>query len=284
MTAIHRHKRATTAEECPPHGLAPSDRRSVEANPPSSASSAPFAEGRKASGRQPAVFRGDLVDSLDGGTVEHVAEGVWDSIYLLSETPAVGGRWHLTESLASVSGPVERPTTGTLGRVLCGRELCSRKKGGPKVGKTKRGKGTKWMVLADGRGTPLGVYLDSASPAEVRLLESTLCTVAVPTKGRPRRYPERLIADRGYDSNGARRWLKRRGIQPIIPSRENNPRATDQDGRHLRRYRHRWIIERTIEWIGSFRRLVVRYERLIQNYAGLLHMACALLTLRRVLG
>jgi len=168
--------------------------------------------------------------------------------------------------------------------MLCGRELCSRKKGGPKVGKTKRGKGTKWMVVADGGGTPIGVYLDSASPAEVRLLESTLRTIAVPTGGRPRRYPERLIADRGYDSNAARKWLKSKGVQPIIPCRINNTKATDQDGRHLRRFRHRWIIERTIEWLGTFRRLVVRYERLIGNYAGLFHMACALITLRRVLG
>jgi transposase len=140
------------------------------------------------------------------------------------------------------------------------------------------------MVVADGGGTPLGVYLDSASPAEVQLLESALRTVAVPTGGRPRRYPERLIADRGYDSNAARRWLKDRGVQPIIPCRKNNTQAMDQDGRHLRRYRHRWIIERTIEWLGTFRRLVIRYERLIENYAGLFHMACALLTLRRVMG
>lgn len=158
------------------------------------------------------------------------------------------------------------------------------KKGGLAVGKTKRGKGTKWMVVADGGGTPLGAYLDSASPAEVRLLESALRTVAVPTKGRPRRYPERLIADRGYDSNAARAWFKSKGVQPIIPCPGNNTQATDQDGRHLRRYAHRWIIERTIEWLGTFRRLVVRYEPHVENYAGLFHMACALLVLRRIMG
>ena len=64
--------------------------------------------------------------------------------------------------------------------------------------KTKRGKGTKWMVLVDGEGLPLGVRLESASPAEVTLAENTLAEVRVPRpKGRPRQRPERVIADRG---------------------------------------------------------------------------------------
>ncbi len=42
-----------------------------------------------------------------------------------------------------------------------------------------RGKGTKWMVVADGRGLPLGNYLHSASPAEVKLAETTLVAIRV---------------------------------------------------------------------------------------------------------
>src|SRR5919199_5881559 len=124
-------------------------------------------------------------------------------------------------------------------------QLCPGEKGGPKVGTTKRGKGTKWMVLVDGAGTPLGVYLDAASPAEVTLLEQTLDTVAVGRlgkPGRPRKRPERLIADRGYDSNPLRARLARRGIDPIIPARRNHKRATHQDGRKLRCYRRAWSL------------------------------------------
>ena len=131
------------------------------------------------------------------------------------------------------------------------------------------------MVLVDGQGTPLGLHLDSASPAEVKLLETTLNTVQEGT-------PERLIGDRGYDSNAARAMLVRRGIDPIIPKRRNNTRATHQDGRKLRRYGHRWIIERTNAWLQTFRRIFVRYERLIGVYQALVHMACALLVLRRL--
>ena len=141
------------------------------------------------------------------------------------------------------------------------------------------------MVLADGAGTPLGAYLDSASPSEVRLVEETLKTVSVRRlgPGRPRSRPERLIADRGYDSNAVRASLASRGIEPIIPARRNNEVATHQDGRRLRRYRRRWIIERTISWIGYFRRLTVRWDRLMETYGGFFHMACALITLRKLL-
>lgn len=132
------------------------------------------------------------------------------------------------------------------------------------------------MVLVDGTGTPVGALLEAASPAEVKLLERTLDTVTVGS-------PERLIADRGYDSNPLRRRLKERGIEPIIPARCNNSRATDQDGRKLRRYKRRWIVERTIAWLGNFRRLTTRHERLITTYAGLFHIACAMLTLKKVL-
>jgi transposase len=142
------------------------------------------------------------------------------------------------------------------------------------------------MVLVDGAGTPLGAYLEAATPAEVTLLEKSLDTVAVgrPGKpGRPRKRPKRLIADRGDDSNPLRARLARRGIEPIIPARSHHKRATHQDGRKLRRYRRRGIVERTFAWLGHFRRLAVRYERLITVYAGFFHLACALLTLRQIL-
>ncbi|WP_425618101.1 transposase [Anatilimnocola sp. NA78] len=42
----------------------------------------------------------------------------------------------------------------------------------------------------------------------------------------------------------------------ICPHRRGRVQPPTQDGRPLRRYRRRWIIERTISWLHSFRRLV----------------------------
>ena len=140
------------------------------------------------------------------------------------------------------------------------------------------------MVLADGAGTPLGVPVEEASPAEVKLLGQTLANGRIGGRRAKRRRPQRLIADRGYESNRVRALLVKHDIAPIIPKRRNNTIATHQDGRKLRRYRRRWIIERTNAWLQNFRRLVVRYERGGRNFEALVHMACVLITLKKVSG
>src|SRR5690606_8886399 len=72
---------------------------------------------------------------------------------------------------------------------------------GDGIGKTKVGKGTKVMMVSDGNGVPIGLYLDSAQHHEIRLAEATLKTVRVPQRrGRPRTRPKELVADRAYDS------------------------------------------------------------------------------------
>ena len=134
------------------------------------------------------------------------------------------------------------------------------------------------MLIVDGRGTPIGLHIESASPSEVKLLEATLDSLDIPGK---KVQPERLIADKGYDSNKARELIESRGMLPIIPARKNNTRATHQDGRHMKRYRNRWIIERTNAWLQNFRRLVVRYERSHIIFGGLIHMAFAMMILKR---
>jgi transposase len=138
------------------------------------------------------------------------------------------------------------------------------------------------MVLADGEGIPLGVRLESASPAEVTLAEVTLGEVSVPQpRGRPRQKPERVIADAGYDSDPLRRRLRKRGIELIAPYRKNNKKRRYEDGRKLRRYKRRWIVERTNAWLGQFRRLLVRHEHLLSIYYAFFYLACFWITLRR---
>jgi transposase len=138
------------------------------------------------------------------------------------------------------------------------------------------------MVVVDGQGIPLGNHLDSASPAEVALLETTLEKIAVPRRrGRPRKKPLRIIADKGYDCDPLRKRLKRRGIELICPNRSNRTRKT-QDGRRLRRYRRRWKVERTFSWLNHFPRLVVRWDRSLTIYSGFFHVACLLITLRQL--
>jgi transposase len=92
-----------------------------------------------------------------------------------------------------------------------------------------------------------------------------------------------VIADGGYDSDSLRRRLAQRGIELIAPHHRNRRRPATQDGRSFRRYKRRWIVERTIGWLGNYRRLVVRYDRSLTIYSGFFHIACFMIVLRRVL-
>ena len=141
------------------------------------------------------------------------------------------------------------------------------------------------MMVTDGEGLPLAAHIASASPAEVTLIETTLAMISVGkagSAGAPRHKPDRLIADKAYDSNGLRARLAKRGIEPLFPARSTSQAATHQDGRRLRRYRRRWKIERTFAWLLNFRRITVRWERLDSIYGAFVHLACAFMVLRRL--
>ena len=82
------------------------------------------------------------------------------------------------------------------------------------------GKGTKCMVVVDGKGLPLGSHTDSASPAEVRLAEKTLQQIKSPNKGpgRPRTRPKRVIGDKAYRQRPSPQALEKTGYQSAFSS------------------------------------------------------------------
>ena len=131
--------------------------------------------------------------------------------------------------------------------------------GGGCVGKTKRGKGTKLIAVADRSGLPVAVHATSASPHEVTLVKETLQGGFVGAK------PERLIGDRACDSDPLDASLQAEGIEMIAPHRKGRKKRQTQDGRKLRRYKRRWKVGRLFAWLSNFRRLVVRYERRVEN-------------------
>jgi transposase len=132
------------------------------------------------------------------------------------------------------------------------------------------------MAVADGSGLPLALNAASASPHEVTLVEQTLESRFVEEK------PERLIGDWAYDSDPLDAELGCQGIEMIAPRRRRRKKSKTQDGRKLSRYKKRWKIERLFAWLGNFRRLVVRYERRVDNFLGFAYLACIIILLRRL--
>jgi transposase len=161
------------------------------------------------------------------------------------------------------------------------------KKGGDRVGLTKKGKGTKWMLVVDGTGLPLGFHLDGANRAEVRLAEQTLDTIRVARqRGRPKQRPQMLVADRGYDSSAFRRALRGRSIRMCILPKRHPATWKAKRGRPVvarkDNYRERYKVERSFAWLGNFRRLLIRWEHLFGVYRSWFTVALLLLCVRRL--
>ncbi|WP_202901641.1 IS5 family transposase [Bryobacter aggregatus] len=151
--------------------------------------------------------------------------------------------------------------------------FASAKKGAWSRGKTKRGKGTKIMAVADSNGLPIAVCTESATPHEVILVQKTLAEIFVAEP------IQRLIGDKAYDSEKLDHELAETGVEMIAPHRRTCKNRT-QDGRSLRCYRRRWKVERLFAWLQNFRRLVTRYEYSLDNFTGMLHLACSMIILR----
>jgi transposase len=131
------------------------------------------------------------------------------------------------------------------------------------------------MAVADSAGLPIAICAESATPHEVTLVQQTLAAVFVAEP------IQRLIGDAAYDSDKLDRELAETGVEMIAPHRGNRKNLT-QDGRALRRYRRRWKIERLFAWLQNFRRLTVRWEHSLENFLGMVHLACAVILLRHL--
>jgi transposase len=154
--------------------------------------------------------------------------------------------------------------------------FASAKGGGEGVGPTKRGKGVKIMAIVDRHGLPLAVSTHAANHHEVTLVQLSFDFYMIEAK------PENLIGDRAYDSDKLDEQLRENGIEMISPHRSNRTLKRTQDGRRLRRYQRRWLVERFFAWIQWQRRILCRWEYYAENFLGFVQLACMNMLLRRI--
>ncbi|MBY8851854.1 IS5 family transposase, partial [Saccharothrix sp. MB29] len=136
--------------------------------------------------------------------------------------------------------------------------------------------GSKHHVLTDGGGIPLAVLLTGGNRNDVIGLEPLLD--GVPNvrgrRGRPRRRPKTVYADRGYDHDNYRRRLCARGIMPRI-ARRGEPHGSGLGT-------VRWVVERTIAWYHGMKRLRIRWERRDDIHEAFLGLATCIICYRHV--
>ncbi len=140
---------------------------------------------------------------------------------------------------------------------------------------TDRGRpGVKHHVLTDAAGVPLAVDTTPANVADISHLLPLVDGVPAVRgrRGRPRRRPDALYADRGYDSDPHRAELRARGIRPRI-ARRGTPHGS---GLGVARY----VVERTIAWFHGFRKLRLVTEKGLDMQYAFLNLAHAVILWR----
>lgn len=119
--------------------------------------------------------------------------------------------------------------------------------------------------MTDGQGVPLGALVTAGQSHESMSFERLMDTVRVG----PRRRPDAVAGDKAYSCPRIRRWLSKRGIEAVIPSRSNQPRVR----LNRRKYRRRNVVERCIGWLKCCRRVATRYEKLATHFLSMVKLA-----------
>ena len=164
------------------------------------------------------------------------------------------------------AGPAPSGGEGTVGGI------------GEALGRSQGGFSTKLHLRAEGGGKPIAAVLTAGERHEPFALDALMDKGTVPRsgRGRPRLRPRRTAGDRGYSSPPARRRLRRRRIEPVIPTRKDQPRQPTFD---TAAYRARNRVERLIGRLKQYRRIATRYEKRAANYLAMITLGMTMLWL-----
>ncbi len=132
-------------------------------------------------------------------------------------------------------------------------------------------------MLTDAHGIPLGLAVAGATRHDMKLVEATLDSLVVERPQPTDELPQGMCMDKGYDYAEVRDTLLEFGFTAHIRARGEEAQAIKQQAGFKAR---RWVVERTQSWMNRFRRIVIRWDKQVDNYLAFLHFACALIAFR----
>jgi transposase len=131
-------------------------------------------------------------------------------------------------------------------------------------------------VQTDASGVPIGLAVDGANRNDMKMVQATLESIPVDRPG-PEEGAQGMCMDKGYDFPEVRDLVEAYHYEAHI-------RARGEEAKHLakggRRRARRWVVERTHGWLNRYRRLLIRWEKKVENYLGLLQFVCGIIAFR----
>lgn len=160
-------------------------------------------------------------------------------------------------------------------------DSCQKKSplGGEKTGPSpvdRRKLGTKLNLVVEANGIPIGATIARANHHDTQLLTNVLNDLQNQIPQSNNHY---FHTDKGFVSRKNHREIISRNFTPVMPSKK--PRNKPYDKRPIKDLK-RWVIERTFSWICRFRRVLIRYEKLADNFLALIQFAFQIIVFRKI--
>jgi putative transposase len=134
--------------------------------------------------------------------------------------------------------------------------------------------GTKRAMLTDKNGIPLSITLTNGNTHDSKTLIQTIGKFEF--NNTP---PFKTIElDAAFDAESIKKYLKTLNYDFKISP---NPRRLKQSKLRVK-HQFRWSVERTHSWINRFRRLLIRWEKLVDVHLALVQFACCIIVLRKL--
>jgi transposase len=144
------------------------------------------------------------------------------------------------------------------------------------LGRSRGGFSTKFHLLCDGHGHSLHFHLTAGQAHDNTALVPLLVgadEAVVDGDGAPVAWPVALAGDKGYRADWIDEYLLGLGIEPVIPSKENEDRAARAVEFDRQAYRRRSIVECLIGRLKECRRVFSRFEKTAKNFGGMIKIA-----------
>lgn len=132
-------------------------------------------------------------------------------------------------------------------------------------------------MVTEANGVPVGLMVAGANRNDMKLVRATLESIPVPRPKPTRKQPQGMCMDKGYDFAEVRETLREFGFTAHIRARGEEAQAIKGQAHFKAR---RWVVERTHSWMNRFRRVLIRWDKSVDNYLAFLHFACALIAFR----